>query len=227
MTPAVVVLRNNQPGFSNMRQAKVNLYSVNELTGKARDKAIEAGREWHNATFDSDDMTTQLTEYAHEKHGVKSTECNWSISFSQGDGVAFYGTIDLDELAKKHENVKKIIDAAAEIDVTLSVTSEGRNSRYHHWNSMTVSAEHDTGYRYSDKYRDEDEGPLEDKADKLANELQEAVADILKAASRDTHSWGEKCVLADSEDDSIVELLEANEWEFDVNGKPFGHPEAE
>jgi hydroxyacyl-ACP dehydratase HTD2-like protein with hotdog domain len=210
-----------------MRQAKVNLYSVNELTGKAKDKAIEAGREWHNATFDSAEMTEQLKEYAHEKHGVKADDVNWSISFSQGDGVAFYGTIDLDELAKKHENVKKLVDAAAEIDVTLSVTSEGRNNRYHHWNSMSVTAEHDTGYRYSERFADDDETPLMEKADKLATELQEAVAEILKAASRDTHSWGEKCVLADSEDSAIVELLEENEWEFDVNGKPFGHPEAE
>jgi hypothetical protein len=210
-----------------MRQAKVNLFSVKELTGKAKDKAIEAGREWHNATFDSADMTEQLKEYADEKHGVVTPECNWSLSFCQGDGVAFYGVVDLDKLAAKHENVKKIIDAATEIDVTLSVTSEGRNNRYHHWNSMAVSAEHDTGYRYSEKYRNEDEGPLEEKADKLANELQEAVAEILKAASRDTQQWGENCILADSEDSAIEELLEGNEWEFDVNGKPFGHPEAE
>jgi hypothetical protein len=199
---------------------------VKGLTGKARDKAIEAGRDLYNATFDPSEMTTQLMEYAHWKHGVKSTECYWSISFSQGDGVAFYGTIDLDELVKKHENVKKIVESAAEINVTLSVTSEGRNNRYHHYNSMSVSVERDNGYRYSDKYRGTDEGLLEEKADKFADDLQDAVAEILKAASCDTYTWGRDFLLADSEDERIVEMLESYEWEFDVNGKLFKHPEA-
>lgn len=211
-----------------MREAKVKLYSVNELTGKAKDRAIEAGRQWHNETFDSDNMTDELKEHAEEKHGVVTDECFWSISFCQGDGVAFYGSIDLDVLAEKHADVKKIVDAATMIDVTLTVTSEGKNNRYHHWNSMSVSAEHDSGFRYSERYRDkeDDHDDLEKKADKLADELQEAVKRILVAASRDTYRWGETSILAQSEDESIVELLEANEWEFDENGRVFNHPEA-
>lgn len=210
-----------------MRVAKVKLFGIRELTGKAKNKAIEAGRQWHDETFDSDDMTEQLKERAEEKFGVVTPTCYWSLSFCQGDGVAFYGNVDLVKLAEKHANVKAILDAAAELDVTLTCSSEGKNNRYHHWNSMTVEVEHDTGYRYSDKYRDADEGPLEEKADKLATDLQEAVATILKAASRDTQSWGENCILAASEDDAIVDLLEGNEWEFDENGVPFAHPEAE
>lgn len=209
-----------------MRTATVNLYSVKELTGKAKDRAIEAGRTFANETFDSDGMTEELQDHAIEKHGVKTDTCYWSISFCQGDGVAFYGNLDLDELAKKHGDVKAILAKAKKIDVTLSVKIDGKNSRYHHWNSMTVEVENDYGFRYNDKkYTDKRLTELENKSDALANELQEAVATILKDASRDTYRWGEEVILANSEDENVIDLLEGNEWEFDENGRVFNHPE--
>lgn len=213
-----------------MRVAKVNVYSVKELTGKAKEAAITAGRTWHNETFDSDDLTEDLKEHAEEKHGVIAEECSWRLSNCQGDGVAFYGHINLDALEAKYPEVKKLVEAASMIDNTLIVSSDGKNSRYHHWNSMTVEVEADYGHRYSERYRDQDEDDLEKldaKADKLANDLRDFAAQVLKDASRDTERYGYQVIDGSNEDESIVELLEANEWEFDENGRVFSHPEVE
>jgi uncharacterized protein YjbJ (UPF0337 family) len=211
-----------------MRTVKVNLYSVKELTGKAKDRAIEAGRQWHNETFDADNMTEQLQDHAKEKFGVVTDECMWSISFCQGDGVAFYGNLDLDVLSAKHRNVAAILRKAKKHDITLSVKIEGRNGRYHHYNTMDVEVENDYGFRYNGKkYREARLTELERISDGLAEELRAAVKSILVDASHDTYSWGEDCILADSEDDAIEDLLDANDWEFDVNGRVFNHPEQE
>lgn len=213
-----------------MRVAKVNVFSVNDLTGKAKETAIEAGREYHNQTFDSAEMTEQLKEHAEYNHGVKVDTCQWSLSYCQGDGVAFYGSLDLEVLAAKHPNIAKIVKKAKDKDNTFSVKIEGKNSRYHHWNSMTVEVEGDNGHRYSEYYRGRSErtlAKLDTEMEAAATELHTLIADVLRAASRDTEAWGYKVIEVDNEDEQIIELLEANEWEFDENGRVFEHPEAE
>jgi hypothetical protein len=211
-----------------MRQVTVKLFGVKELTGKAKERAIEAGRDYLNKTFDADNLTEMLQEHVGDKFGVKTETCYWGLGHCQGDGVAFYGNLDLTLLAGKHEVVKKLVDAATDLDTTLSVKIDGKNSRYHHWNSMTVEAEHDGGYQYSDRYRDTGfPNVLEETADKLVKELQEAVDTILKEASHSAERFGYGCIDSDHEDENIIELLEGNEWEFDENGRVFSHPTAE
>lgn len=207
-----------------MREVTVKLFKIGELTGNAKKKALDWGRTWHNETFDTDNMTEQLQEHVEHHHGVKTETCYWSLSSCQGDGVAFYGKLDLDKLVEKQPAVKEIIDKLKAIDNTVSVNIDGKNGRYHHWNSMTPQVEVDHGHRYSEAYglaTDEKQNELDDEADKLANELETVVKELLATASRSAEKFGYECMHAEQEDEAIEELLEANEIEFDETGKRF------
>jgi hypothetical protein len=211
-----------------MREVKVKLFKINELTGTA--KAIEWGRQWNAEMFDSDNMTEQLQEHAEYHHGLKTDKCYWSLGHCQGDGVAFYGDIDLTKLAEKQPSVKAILDKLTAMDNTASVKSESRNHRYNHWNSMTVEVEVDNNHRNSDDYDNGDEevrAKMDDAADALAEELRSTVDELLKTISRSTEKFGYECMDAENEDENIIETLEANEIEFDSTGKVFSHKRAE
>lgn len=202
-----------------MREVTVRLYRVGELTGKARERALEAGRKWLDRTFEPSELTADMRLRVEDEYGVKTEECFWSLSYCQGDGVAFYGRLDLAVLAAKNAEVRSIVARAADIDTTLSVTVRGRNSFYHHWNSMSVEVEDDSGYRYTG--RDDYLVDTEATADLLVRELREEVQRVLKEASHAAEELGYETLEAEREDDAVAELLEANGWEFDEYGNEF------
>jgi hypothetical protein len=74
---------------------EVGFYYFDELDDKAKEKARDWWRQAENECFDSAEFTTMLEEQAMYHHRIKADSCYWSLSYCQGDGVAFYGTLNL------------------------------------------------------------------------------------------------------------------------------------
>lgn len=144
-----------------VRVKRVGLYKFEDLSDKAKERAREWWRECERHDFDSESFTDDvLLDHAEWAHGIsREMNCYWSLGHCQGDGVAFYGTIDLEMLCDlpkwnfkggKKSNyptyglraaIKKLLDDPRAKEFYISASSEGRNSHYHHWNSMRVEVE--------------------------------------------------------------------------------------
>jgi hypothetical protein len=175
------------------------------LQGAARQHALEWGRSALNDCFDSDEMTRDLQGYAKETHGLSADKCFWSLRHCQGDGVAFYGTIDIAALADKHEDLQAVLTAFSMAcpHVTLCVSVKGEHGHYHHWNSMEPVVD---VYDYSKKE--------EDAAEATAVWIQDYLADLLKEISRDVERYGYSLIDDQNSDEYIADFLEANEYRF-------------
>ena len=90
-----------------MRQETINICTFNELSDEAKEKA----REWYR---DGDsEMTSDQFEYRLEELGLPNKDIRWSLSCCQGDGVAFYGELDIEEYLTKNKlktKFKKLFD---------------------------------------------------------------------------------------------------------------------
>ncbi|HLM59899.1 MAG TPA: hypothetical protein VK308_03745 [Pyrinomonadaceae bacterium] len=113
-----------------------------ELARQAQEFAVseEQSRadrfDWDDAEFLTEDFQTQLTEY-----GFEETEVYWSLGYCQGDGVAFYGRVHPESLKEKDRVAKRLIAALEAAGDEFYIEIMGRNSHYHHWNSMTIEIE--------------------------------------------------------------------------------------
>lgn len=74
---------------------KHTVYTFDELTDEARQKAIDKYNENNDLPFLSDDMREQLTEVLLPKYKMTcdNAEVFYSLSYCQGDGAMFEGTI--------------------------------------------------------------------------------------------------------------------------------------
>lgn len=75
-----------------MRQITKNIYSFEELSTEAKEKAIEYFRENEDYPFLKEDLEMQLEDLLKE-NGIKATEAKlyYSLSNCQGDGLMFEG----------------------------------------------------------------------------------------------------------------------------------------
>jgi hypothetical protein len=192
-----------------MRTAQVKIFKASELSKGAQEKA----RDWYNSLWDSNDsdMITEMFQTRLNDAGLSQLESRWSLSYCQGDGVAFYGDVDLKELAEKDSTVKEIMSQWKESeDAEIQVTVEGKHSSYHHWNSMRVNAEVNT-------YGSIDDAPYQAVGDKLRTYLTE----MLKQLSRQCEKDGYEEIEYRQSMEQFLETAEANDWEFTETGRIF------
>ena len=126
--------------FAPARPKRLRFFS--ELARQAQEFAVsqEQSRadhfDWDDTEFLTEDFKTQLAEY-----GFEGTEVFWSLGYCQGDGVAFYGRVDAENLKEKDLDAKRLIAALEAAGDELYIEITGANGHYHHWNSMTVEIE--------------------------------------------------------------------------------------
>lgn len=130
------------------------------------DAAKETAREWYRRTedewFDAEEFKENtLEEHVAYHHRVKTTTCHFSLSYCQGDGVAFYGDFDLEffmgdppegegppdggKLAKDRAAIRAMVRELQAAGFELTVRIDGEHERYHHYNSMSVRVDAEAG----------------------------------------------------------------------------------
>lgn len=157
-----------------------------ELSEEAQEFAISCEREdsdrfdWDDAEFLTEDFKTQLAEF-----GFEDTEVYWSLGYCQGDGVAFYGRVDAENLKEKDSNIKPLLEQLEASGDEISIEITGRNNHYHHHNSMTVEVE------FENEIDDEDlPSRLKIALSALREELEDYLGDKVKEISRELEKSG-------------------------------------
>lgn len=123
-----------------MPKKKIVTYTIDELSPEAREKAIE---DFRPLAFDDDDarMLTEEFETILSEKGIMNAKANWSLGYCQGDGVCFTGNVSITEVLEinKVEKFEPLFDLAARDDLTARI--HHKDSRYCHYNAMTVELE--------------------------------------------------------------------------------------
>lgn len=193
-----------------MREVVQKIYRYNELSDKAKEKARESFRALMDETFDHSVITEQF-KYRLDELALPSEAIGWSLSHSQGDGVAFYGRVDTDNFFGVHPDYKKkyeklFHEGQPEFSVTLTRNSWG--THYDHWNTMTVNI-------------DWEGDDTTDEQNTLLEELEREFTEFVQTTSRFLESAGYDMIDHMYSNERIVEGIEANEWEFHESGKPY------
>ena len=186
-----------------MRKVEINVFKFDDLTPEVQKKVLDKHR-----NFDSDFLQTELNERFHEMltdKGYPNFKVWWSLSSSQGDGVAFEGRLssaDAQTLAKRLGSDDELVEQLYEINVI-------HTSRYFHEKSMSVEVQLSDYTEVSDEER------------KKVSELEAKVLEDISSLSKELATEGYSIIEHSQSDETIKENIEANEYEFYANGTIF------
>lgn len=119
-----------------MELRTIKVYAFNELDPKIQAKLVASEQESLHRFFDSA-MLSEWFEDQLAEAGYTACKVQWSLGYSQGDGVAWYGhvsTVGIVILAARLMPGKPFPGDIDDLDVEIT----DRNNHYHHWNSMAV-----------------------------------------------------------------------------------------
>jgi hypothetical protein len=217
-----------------MQKREVTLYSIGELSEKVREKAIKRLREQGFGRVDPDFLTELFSEKLKDyglPHDPKKIQ--WSLGYSQGDGVAFEGWVDVDAYLTAAEQLalpgapkismrkrwgerrpdRELLERA---DVEIKIAHHGR---YTHARSMDV--EYD--FHGIEAETREEEKQIEAAVLALVDEIGKKVVDV----SRELEKMGYSEIESLEGDEAIIELAETNELLFFKDGTLFREPREE
>ncbi|MEJ7860466.1 MAG: hypothetical protein WKF90_02400 [Pyrinomonadaceae bacterium] len=161
-----------------------------------------------DAEFLTEDYKTQLAEY-----GFEETEVYWSLGYCQGDGVAFYGRVHPESLKEKDRSAKRLIGALDAAGDEFYIEITGRNSHYHHWNSMTIEIE------FENETGDEDlPARLKIARPALRENLEKYLAERVKEISRELEKSGYAEIEYRYEEETIRNDLTMREHLYEKDG---------
>lgn len=122
------------------RKEEVTYYKFDELSKKAKERAIQDWRDKghdfddHDAKFLSDDFKEFLKEHGFDD----DVKVSWSLGHCQGDGVCFEGRLETERFLDQ-EGFRKYKELAPYIYIKI----KNGNHNYCHWNSMDIEMELD------------------------------------------------------------------------------------
>lgn len=212
-----------------MREHTIKLFTFNELSPEAQEKAIQHHRE--NAYLDAESMTISegFMEVLYDK-GYPTDNLEWSLNHCQGDGVAFYGWVDIKKVGnrllegRQLDLFNAIQDNQLSLDANIARNTYGYH--YSHWNTMRIEMDGDdieTMIEYL--YPEIDNGDSPEEFSKKYREIEELIEHLEKAILSDVQSTSRELERSGYEsfdyyysDEYIKESLEDG-YEFTADGK--------
>lgn len=194
------------------RSHTIELYTFEELDPRAKERARDWYRQVSAGDSDVSDLITEDFAQQLSDLGYPTKDIRWSLSYSQGDGVAFYGECDGDKLIKRYNlegsNKSPSWAEAYENWAEAYIKLTRLGSHYDHYNTMGVEVELWFTGDANEQVRQAAE-----------EELAQWVQDDVKAVSRKLEAGGYEIIEAYSSDEYIDENIIINEYEFYANGK--------
>lgn len=188
-----------------MRTEEIKIYNFEELSDKAKEKARDW---WKNDGLDEHerDSITESFQEKLEKLGLPTEKVCWGLSCCQGDGVAFYGNVDIEDYLTKNKLKTTYKELLNNGDVLIwDVEIYNNNHHYNHYNTMSI--------RYNLDYNQ-----ITDELEELAEELTDHILSHIKEISKDFETSGYKQIDYYNSDEYVDEVITANEYEFTENG---------
>lgn len=192
------------------------LYGIRMLPKCVRDRVLEQESQLLSEHLEGSLITLSLKNYAASKHGLTGVEIYWSLSSCQGDGVAFEGCPDIQELKKKDPKLSRLLRALKARDIEFLFEIKHK-SRYTHSNSMDYYVELSGSYRLTtreEKVADWLENYLKEKIQSISGDLERygyAAIEDETSLSRALNSFVENGQLftieGELEDDADLSLL--------------------
>jgi hypothetical protein len=191
---------------------QVTLYSFDELSEQAQQKAIETVRGWDHL-FEPDEEFVLEDIVAQNPH-IKSMDISYSGFWSQGDGASFTGSIDGDWLIDFFaENVN---DELKTILREVEVSFFRHSSRYAHWN--TVASELDSGDIVWADHIEENDNLRWNILFNYLDDMRQAIEEYRTDLCHDIYNALKQAYEQCHSDENITELIKANEYLFHSNG---------
>lgn len=187
------------------------VYKYDELSERAKSKALDR----FNEGLDASEEINEIIKGELEDAGLSSLDViEFSLGYCQGDGVAFYGKLDLEELSKKNPEVKEILSKLGEkkIEVWGEVIRNSSGYHYTHWNTMNVSLE-TTPYDY--------DAPESKTIDNLILDLERTIKAHVKSVSQECENLGYAEVELQKSEESFKRFCQAYSLEFYEDGEEY------
>jgi hypothetical protein len=211
-----------------MREVTKQVYTFNELSLEAQDKAIQNHIDSIEWSMESESITENF-KYQLMELGYPTEDVEWSLNSCQGDGVAFYGDIvNILVVAERLLEPADYLFLAEHLDEIRLEYTIVRNSfgyRYNHWNTMDVemileSYSDDIDFDGLDYYDANEE--LSDKLKEIADNLNELISSDIKEVSRKLEKDGYEDIDYIQNEDNVREYLSTeSDNEYYENGKVF------
>lgn len=203
-----------------MTTKTVNLYTFNELSDSAKERARQWWREASSDDTFWSECTIEEAKEQGENMGLDIDEIYWSGFCSQGDGACYVGSwnanrVKAGETAKdwgdspETKEIRRIASQFEETAKNFPNASFRAKHRGHYSHEFCTNFDVSLG-------EDEDNGSISQE------EWSRAEGDLIETA-RDYMSWIykqlEKEYKYQNSDEVIDELLESNDYTFTVEGK--------
>lgn len=193
------------------KEKKIAIYSYDELSRDAKERAKEDVRNFYENILDSylESFNEEAKEQI-EKEGFSDVDINYSLSYSQGDGFSFTGYVGnvAEFIEKIGSRFSKLYTSEYVDDISIEIV---RNT-HHYAHENTVSAE--VEIYYSEDIPDKEYRELES----LSNELQEEVEEYKNNLCKKLEKQGYKEIDFFYSEENIEDFIESNEYEFYENG---------
>lgn len=197
-----------------------NVYKYDELNAKAQERV----REWYLAQCRTPELFSEMLDEDLEMiFGKNDLDVEYSLNYSQGDGLNIYGSIPLTQ----------ILDAAERCD-WLTYFDAFRNcftadekaliKRYAEgYDTVNISCNTNCLYSYCladhiDYVYDYMANVGEDADTDLLNRVNAALISLFSGLCAFYKEWGYE-FFYDVDDDTLSEECEANGWEFTEDGE--------
>lgn len=188
-----------------MQTKIINLYTFSELPENIKEKLI---KDEYEGTIDmlndvvSDDFREQVNEFF-----GSDLKVYYSLNYSQGDGVAFEGKVDLELFLKNYKekfnrSELRLLNKCKD-SITIKVSHHGR---YYHEKSFDVALEINQ-YSYSRDYK---------YVDDLKTDIEDTILGILQDFSLKLKGEGYRQF--DSGDEYSREKLEEEDYLYTITG---------
>lgn len=190
-----------------MRVIETKVFTFNELSKTAKERAVEKWYEHETYDFLGDDLCEELK--CIDKAGIfEDAKLQYSLSNCQGDGLSFSCNINLENYLKttKLPNWKK--DAL--VKLIYKIYSIGNIGRYCYCSASDIGIEYNNSDYYEDRYSclfELSKNILDDIKDryiKMCNHLEKIGYSIIEHRMND---------------EEFSELCENNGYEFTEDGK--------
>lgn len=192
------------------RKVEVVVYEFSELSGKAKARAIRDLRD--SGMNDVDRLTDIFKDDLQNHYGLGELEVCWSLGSQQGDGVAFWGPVNIKAFVQADMGAKEFRGLVGRVSAEIK-----HSDRYCHSNSMDVEVSH----QGDDRDLSPEDWDPRDISDKTPVDFQEYLEGRIKEISKELEKMGYAEIEYENSDEAIAETIEGNGFEFLENGKRY------
>jgi hypothetical protein len=189
-----------------MKTIEIKLYSFEELSKEAQEKALNKWNENGDSVY-MDFFYENCVEEAKE-HGFVNPVINYSLSYSQGDGLSFkadgYNNLEalfIETLGQGKEKTAKLLAD------NCRLICQGNTGRYAYSSSSDI-----------DLYFDANTNTNNKNINSAVNEALKSLTDIYLALCKKLEKQGYDEIEYQQSEESFKETCQANDYTFEVNG---------